>query len=397
MRDDATKKFRLLLAVYGLSTLADAGISMFLAWVTLEHRGAAAMSGVFIGSAAACLFGPAVGKALDVAPARLVLGSAHLARLVVLCVLAAMTPATIARYAPAVAFLCTFFNLAHGPTVSKSIPVLFPKEEMRGANSASGSLFLIASAGGPALGGALLENYGPRSVIAFFAAALLLGIPFAWSYRPAEAVKAVVTDGSADTNGFRAIMTMPLVLLLVTLGVGLNFALAPVNVALAPLMRSLGSGPQAFGFAMGLFIVGALAGNAVAGGRFASLWTWEQSISASLAAIAAAFLALVASGSPLQAAASIFLIGVALPFIQIPLAVQLQKTVPTESAGQVFSTVSSITLLAAPVAAALTGVLLKRFQPAQIFLGASVLCTILWAGWTLASRAVPSGRSVQEQ
>lgn len=381
------RDFQKLVASYALSTAADAGVGMFLAWVTLDQRGPAAMSWVFVGSAAACLLGPLVGHALDRANARNVLSAACLGRFLVMCVLGGITPETIARFAPLFAFLTTLLNLAHGPCVAKTIPALFSPEEMQKANAASGAAFLIASAAGPALGGVVLEQLGPKSAVALFATLLLVGVPLPQAIRfPFAPVPAGHDEPTQDESTFHLLLRMPLVLMLVVLGVCVNFALAPVNVALAPLMRSLGTGPQGFGLAMGLFVIGALLGNAVAGSRLLSKLPWDQSILACLGGITFALLAVGLSATYFQAAASIFLIGVALPFLQVPVAVQLQRSIPRQRAGRVFSTINSITLLAAPLAAAALGGLLKRFLPAQLFFGAAALGGTLSVSWGLMSR-----------
>jgi len=382
MTSNNRRDFRRLVAAYALSTAADAGVGMFLAWVTLDQRGISAMSEVFVGSSAACLLGPTVGRALDRANARNILSAACLGRFLLMCVLSVMTPESIARFAPIFAFLAAFLNLAHGPSVSKTIPALFSPEELQNANAASGAAFLIASASGPALGGVVLEQFGPRGAVALFAALLLVGVPLPQTIRfPLTAVPAEDESSAQDESALRIFLGRPLVLALVVLGVCVNFALAPVNVALAPLMRSLGSGPQGFGLAMGLFVIGALIGNASAGSRFLSGIPWDRSILASLGGVAFALLAVGLSATYFQAAASVLLIGIALPFLQVPVAVQLQRSIPRQRAGQIFSTINSITLLAAPLAAAASGVLLKRFLPVQIFFGAAALGGMLCVSW----------------
>ncbi len=381
-------KFRRLVAGYALSTVGDAGVRMLLAWITLEQRGTVAMSGVFIGSAAACVFGPLVGRWLDRYPVRDILSATCLARFTLMLTLVFMDTHTIARHAAIFAFLSAFFALAYGPAVAKTIPAIFTPEKMHEANASCGVSFLIASAGGPVLGGAVWAHYGLHAACAVFAALFLVTAPLAHftTFPLTQSYTAKTRRSSSYAEVLRSILGMPGVLALAILGIALNFALAPINVALAPLMLSLGVGPQGFGFAMALFVVGAVVGNFGAGGNLMRMVGREQSILASMGTIALGLVAIGFSQSPLQAAFSILLIGAALPFFQVPVSTQLQRSVPAANAGQVFATLNSISLLAAPLAAAATGLLLKRLAPAQLFFSAAALSTMLCAGWTFYHR-----------
>ena len=381
------REFRRLVAGYALSTVGDAGVRMLLAWITLELRGTVAMSGVFIGSAAACVFGPLVGRWLDRYPVRDLLSATCVARFALMLALVFMDPQTVARHAAVFAFLSSFFSLAYGPAVSKTIPAMFSPEKMHEANASSGISFLIASAAGPALGGAILAHYGLNAACAVFAAIFLLNMPlshFVAFPLPQSNVGEERRTGGY-TEGFRLLAAMPVVLALVALGVILNFTLAPINVALAPLMLSLGAGPQGFGFAMALFVAGAVGGNVLAG-RLLRTVSWEQSVLASLGAIAFGLIAVGMSRSPGQAAISILLIGAALPFFQIPVSTQLQRSVPAAQAGQVFATINSVTLFAAPLAVAGAGALLKWLAPPLMFYGAAAACAALCLSWRIFSR-----------
>ncbi len=381
------QEFRRLVAGYALSTLGDAGVRMLLVWITLEQRGAVAMSGVFIAAAGASVFGPYAGRSLDRYPARYILSATCVIRFALILALVFMDSQSIARYAVLFAFLNAFFTLAFGPAVAKTIPAMFTPDKMPEANASCGASFLIASAAGPALGGAVLARFGPSEACAVFAAVLLVTAPLsyfiAFPVAAAQDGKEKIASGYAE--GFRILATMPVVLVLLVLGTALNFALAPINVALAPLMLSLGTGPQGFGFAMALFVAGAVGGNFLAG-RLLRSASWEQSVFASLGAIAFGLVAVSVSQTPVQAAIAILVIGTAIPFFQIPVATQLQRFVPSANAGQVFASVNSVTLFAAPLAAAGAGALLKWFSPPLLFSGAAVLCAVLCLGWGLFKR-----------
>ncbi|MDX6769070.1 MAG: MFS transporter [Elusimicrobiota bacterium] len=385
------REFRRLIAGYALSTAGDAGVRMLLAWVALEQRGVAAMSGVFVGSAAACLLGPLVGRALDRHPVRNILSAACLARAVLLLALALLTPQTVAAHAAVFAFLSALFSLAHGPAVSKTIPSMFTPEKMHEANASSGVAFLAASAAGPALGGAVLARHGLGASCAIFAAVFLAATPLAHFATLPQAPDQPAEGRSPDiVDSFSALLRMPLVLTLAALGIAVNFCLAPLNVALAPHLLSLGSGPQGFGGAMAVLVVGAIIGNLAAGSRLMETARWEDSILAGLGAVACGLVAVGSSTSPLQASAAVLIVGAALPFIQVPVATRLQSEVPAAQAGRVFSTLNSATLLAAPLAAAGVGLLLKRLPPAPVFFGAAAACALLCAAWGLGRRERPN-------
>lgn len=380
-------EFRRLVAGCALSTLGDAGVRMLLVWITLEQRGVAAMSGVFIAAAAASVFGPYAGRSLDRYPARYILSATCVIRFALILTLVFMDSQSIARYAVIFAFLNALFTLAFGPAVAKTIPAMFTPDKMPEANALCGASFLIASAAGPALGGAVLGQFGPSTACAVFASVLLVAAPLlhfiTFPITEVNDGKEKIAVGYAE--GFRILATMPVILVLIALGTALNFALAPINVALAPLMLSLGTGPQGFGFAMALFVAGAVGGNFLAG-RLLRSASWERSVFASLGAIAFGLVAVSLSQIPLQAAIGILVIGAAIPFFQIPAATQLQRSVPSANAGQVFASVNSVTLFAGPLAAAAAGALLKWFSPPLLFSGAAALCAVLCLGWGLFRR-----------
>ncbi len=381
-------EFRRLLAGYALSTVGDAGVRMLLVWITLEQRGTVAMSRVFIGSAAACIFGPLVGRYLDRYRVRDILSVTCLARFALMLTLAFINPQAVARYAEVFAFLSTLFSLAYGPALSKTIPVMFTADQMREANASTGVSFLIASAAGPILGGAILAHYGLSAACAVFAAIFLINTPLSYfiTFPLPQANDGEKQRSGGYAEGFRLLAAMPAVLVLVALCVVLNFTLAPINVALAPLLLSFGAGPQSFGLISALFVVGAVGGNVLAGGSILKRMSWEQSVLGSLGVIALGLVAMGVSQSSIQAALSILLIGFALPLFQVPITTQLQRSVPPGNAGQVFATINSVTLFAAPLAAAGMGMLLKWVAPPLLFFGAATVCTAMCLSWAFFSR-----------
>lgn len=381
-------ELRILVGGYALSTIGDAGVRMILAWITLERLGTEAMSRVFIASAAACLFGPLIGRALDRWPPRILLGASCLLRCALLLALCFAAPQTAERYAAAAAFFTTLLSLAYGPAVAKAIPLLVAPERLHAANALTGVAFLVASAVGPTLGGATLARYGLAAACAVFAAVSLVNMPFALavSFRHARDEAREARPSRSFPELLRTLSAMPVVIALFVSGVLLNFCLAPINVALAPLMLSFGAGPQGYGFAMSLFVVGAVAGNALVGSRHARKVEWDQSIFASLGAVALGLVAVGLSRSPAQTAATMTLLGAVVPFFQVPMSTELQKTIPAEDAGQAFATLNAVTTGAAPLAAAGAGLLLLRMSPAALFYCAGGASALLCLGWDIFRR-----------
>lgn len=380
-------QLRILVAGYALSTVGDAGVRMVLAWITLERLGAEAMSQVFIGSAAACLFGPLVGRGLDRWPPRVLLGASCVARFLLLLALSLAPAQTTAQFAAAAAFLSTLLTLAYGPAVAKALPLL-AAERLHKANALTGVAFLVASAVGPSLGGATLARYGLSAACGVFAAASLANLPLALAVsfhragqaRPPRSFKSLVGSLSAT----------PVVIAIFAVGVLLNFCLAPINVALAPLMLSFGAGPEECGYSMSLFVVGAVLGNAAVGSRYARAVEWDRSIYAALGAIALGLVAVGVSRSPAQAGAAMLLLGVFVPFFQVPMSTQLQRTISPEDAGQAFATLNAVTTAAAPLAAAGAGLLLQKLSPSTLFYCAGGASALLCMAWDAFRRQTPA-------
>jgi len=220
-------------------------------------------------------------------------------------------------------------------------------------------------------------------VCAVFAVVSLVNISFALAISFERA--RVGTGQARPSRSFRELIgtlsVMPVVIALFAMGVLLNFCLAPINVVLAPLMLSFGAGPQGYGFAMALFVVGAVLGNAVVGSHYARRVEWDQSIFASLGAVALGLIAVGLSRSLVQVAATMAVLGAIVPFFQVPMSTQLQRIIPTEDAGQAFASLNAVTTGAAPLAAADAGLLLQRMSPAALFYCAGGASVLLCLGW----------------
>jgi predicted MFS family arabinose efflux permease len=301
---------------------------------------------------------------------------------------------TTARWAPAVSFLTTLLSLSYAPAVAKALPLMFSGEKLNEANALNGAAFLIASAIGPALGGAVLARCGLRAGCAAFALLSLANAPLAFAHmlpRPSAAAGAP-RPSRRLLELMKALAASPAVLALALMGVLLNFCLAPINVALAPMMLSFGAGPDGYGFAMSVFVAGALAGNVLVGSRLTRGVAWDRSIFASLGAMAIGLASVGLSGSAAQATASMALLGALVPFFQVPMSTYLQRTIPPEDAGQAFASLNAATTASAPLAAAGAGLLLRTMSPAALFHCAGGACALLCLGWAISRRQAASAR-----
>ena len=78
------------------------------------------------------------------------------------------------------------------------------------------------------------------------------------------------------------------------------------------------------------------------------------------------------------------LLGTLVPFVQIPVVSQLQRSVSRDLQGRVFGTLSAAVSAAAPLGAAIAGHALATLPVARVFFGAAMGVAIVAAFWQVS-------------
>lgn len=159
------------------------------------------------------------------------------------------------------------------PAVSALMPNTDPKEGLVAANSLSGLAWQATQIIGPALAGVLIAvpSVGIAGVIFLNALSFAIGVLGVWLIRLPVPVRDApreqtvwrdLSDGFRYLKGFRALVVILL------LGIVLNFALAPFIVLMPVFVKTvLGLGAESFGLLTSAMAAGAVVGSVAIGAR----------------------------------------------------------------------------------------------------------------------------------
>jgi predicted MFS family arabinose efflux permease len=166
--------------------------------------------------------------------------------------------------------------------------------------------------------------------------------------------------------------------------------LAPVNL-IFPVYSAqvLNRGVAGFGYMASAVGVGLLVGSVVAG---SVAMTYARGILVGLLGMSAALAVLGWNASLLVAIVVTGVLGALVPFVQIPVVSQLQRSVPRELQGRVFATMSSVVSAATPLGAAVAGQAIAVLPVARVFLGAAAAIAIVAIAWQLSRHWVNAAK-----
>lgn len=284
----------------------------------------------------------------------------------------------------AVALLASTMEAFFGPAQQATIPRLVDSDDLDAANSlnnltlSTSRLFYVVGGVVVGLGGSFLAFY-LNSASFLLAAVVLLAIPAA-AGRPENGPDGAETAGRslfADArDGVQFIQGNPALVAVIGMGVFVDFAFVPLVVVL-PVFATvvLGGGGATYGFLLGAFFAGTLAGNLLVGtvrqvvdehrGPVVVGSTVLTGVSVGLAAWLPGVVPF-----PLAAAlAGLALAGLCNPFLNVPLTTYTQAVVPDDKRGKVFSVMRLGVTGAAPIGIALAGPLVDLFGPVAVLLG----------------------------
>ncbi|MBP1913040.1 H+ antiporter protein [Thermococcus stetteri] len=273
-----------------------------------------------------------------------------------------------------------------GSATSAMFPDLVEPDELERANSVTSSMNILARLIGPALGGFIYAIGGIRlailiNAVSFFGSGLFeILIKYEWKTRELESFFQVVEDlkeGISYLLSNRYLRTlMFFALFMIAFGQPFGAVLLPYS-----FREVLKFSSYQFGLLESAFMLGALAGNMLIGvklGREAGkylfhallfdgimilLFTWAISPLSSLDK----------TGAFIFLATINVLWGAIEAFFNVPLNAKIQRAVPSELRGRVFSAMAVMMHVSSPLGLLAVGPLLDRFPAWEVSLG-------LWTG-----------------
>jgi MFS family permease len=279
-----------------------------------------------------------------------------------------------------IAFVASIVGRAAYPAFGAALPNVVGEEKLEWANGTMGVAFNLGNLIGPVVGGALYVAAGRSVVFAFDAvtyvvaavAVLSLRMPFRASIG-AEDSRDVERRGLL--RGFRVVFGDPILRALTVVWALGYFAVDIVLVGELPLARALGAGALAFGI-----LEAAWGGGAVIGSLMGRRLRKDQDALGILIGVVG-----IAIGNGLIAVSPWFIAVVVLSgVVAVASGIEdvagfslIQRRSADQVRGRVFSTFSTLGLMANAVAFAMAGAIVEAFGPRAVFaLGAvvSVVC-----------------------
>ncbi|EEB73214.1 MFS transporter [Thermococcus sp. AM4] len=280
------------------------------------------------------------------------------------------------------AILGSFFSAGTGAM----FPDLVDKELLEKANSTVASLTIIARLLGPALGGLIYGIGGIKlamliNAVSFFGSGLFeMLIRYEWKAKPIEGIGQVLSD---IKEGVRFIFRHSYLKTLMTFAIFMGIFGAPFGAVLLPyaMREVLRFTSVQFGLMESFFMGGALLGNvliAVKFGKKAGRFLFRAMFVNGI--IMLVFIWLISPLAGLERREAFLLLsavallwGITEAFIDIPIQSKIQRAVPSEVRGRVFSALGILTRVATPLGLVLVGPLLNHCPAWLVTLG-------IWVG-----------------
>ncbi|WP_457741931.1 MFS transporter [Thermococcus sp.] len=276
------------------------------------------------------------------------------------------------------AVMGAFFSAGTGAM----FPDLVDKELLEKANSTVASMNIVARLVGPALGGMIYGIGGIGlalfvNAISFFGSGLFeILIRYEWNAKPLEGVGQVFSD---IREGVRFILRHSYLRTLMTFAVFMGILMAPLGAVLLPyaMREVLRFTSVQFGLMESFFMGGALLGNLLIAAKFGK--NAGRFLFRAMTVFGGTMLVFIWLISPLAGLDRdrVFMIliviavvmGTAEAFIDIPVTAKIQRTVPSDVRGRVFSALNLLTNAAVPLGLIIVGPLLNIYPPWLVALG----------------------------
>jgi MFS family permease len=282
-----------------------------------------------------------------------------------------------------IAFVASIVGRAGSPARAAALPNVVGEEKLEWANGTLGVAFNIGSLVGPILGGAMYVAVGRSVVFGFDAVTFLFAAATVLSLRTPFRAPDVAADEQHEERrgllrGFRVVFADPILRALLVIWAAGYFAVDIVLVAELPLARALGAGALAFGIMEAAWGAGSIIGSLLGG----KLREDQDAIGILVGIVGIAICNGLIALSPWFVPVVVLggLVAVASAVEDVAGFSLIQRASADEVRGRVFSTFSTVGLMANAVAFAMAGAIVETFGPRAVFaLGGAVslLCVPL--------------------
>ncbi|AEH24402.1 predicted permease [Pyrococcus yayanosii CH1] len=294
------------------------------------------------------------------------------------------------------AIMGTFFGAATGAM----FPDLVEERELERANSVVSSFSIVARLVGPALGGVIYAIGGIRlalliNAVSFFGSGLFEAfIRYEWKTRQLESIRQVIED---IREGITFLRSSRYLMVLMSFALFMNALGQPFGMVLMPyaFREVLKFSSRQFGLLQSAFMGGMLLGNLLIAVKLKNPGRLFFKALAFNGAMMLVFIALISPYTNLSKWAAFFtLAGVAIlwgasnAIINVPLNAKIQRAIPTELRGRVFSALALLINISAPVGLAVVGTLMKIFEAWEISLALWLLMSAVVAHYYFRHREV---------
>lgn len=382
-----------------VSNLGDQFTTIALLWFVLQLTG----SGAAVGLVILCfqlpgvVTGAVLGRLLDRLQPRLVMGMDNLARAALIAAMPALYALHVLRlwHILTLALLTGALSPATAAGVSMLLPHLVHDTALDRANALTAASLQFSYLAGPvAAGFAVAALGGPWALLVDAASFLFMGLLVLTLPTIAHAPQATQPQGGKGTHrwlGFGTLFRLRYVPALTLLALVFFFSYGPLEAALPVYSRqTLHANAGGYGLLWTGFGIGAFLG-VVTLTRLSA--RWRPSVALPLIAVlwGALLCPLFFTAQLVPAMLFLGLAGAAwAPYTPMETSL-LQRLVPAEVRGQVFGARLALVVAAAPLGAALGGVLLQYFSAPLVIAISGVACIL--AG--LGGLASPSLRRLQ--
>ncbi|TCL75171.1 putative MFS family arabinose efflux permease [Hydrogenispora ethanolica] len=387
-----------------VSQLGDKFYGIALAWWVLERTHSPLIMGLLMTAAILpqLLLGPIAGGFIDRWDRKRILIGADLLRsgLVLAVTLLSLAGRLELWHIFGAAVLIAMASAFYNPTVTAALPQIVAARDLPRANSASQVIAGITTTLGPAAGAAVISLAGFNAVFLFNSLSFLVsGVLASFIDRPLRAVRERKAGFGADLRaGLLFILGHPRVLaILAVIGLA-HLAVGSLTVTLPVLARQLaGAGVHNLGWLEMMIGCGMLGGSIALNlkkvQRVGSPWLFGAAAVLGACLLGLGILRGLGLASVLPYLGLMALAGAAVAVASVFWASLLQRSVPNELAGRVFSIAAVIGNTSMPLAYAVFGLLLSRLPIAPVMggCGAGLMGLILALGLRFGKMAEELG------
>ncbi len=265
------------------------------------------------------------------------------------------------------------------PSLQSTIPNIVPDKHLTRANSLYQTGMQFTQIIGPAIGGVLVGFFGTFFVFALNGTSFIISafteifINFRQTFKKSEKVKSFFFDLKA---GLKFVYAQKLIFWTMVIVSVINFAFAPIDILIAKQVKDIYNlGALELGYVVSAFAVGMMVGSALL--SILPEFKKKHNIIIISMLISGLFFAIMGLAPTLIFFLIIaFLIGFNISIADVLFMVVLQRIVPDEKRGRVFSVVTTAATVLQPLSLAVIGAISAMMNNVMIFLVLGLMLVI---------------------